>query len=127
MTCDPPSAGRRSPEDPGAATDPATLVRNWREAASLLEAACAVVATYESPETVAIQDAANLRATEAFAALAAVTSLDPVVLRAHADALEWLMVNFGALSDGRGEPVLGHAIADELRALAAERDAAGRP
>ena len=108
----------RDPAVCDAGGDPATVVRAWREAASLLEAAVEAVAAFECPETVAIQDAANIRAGEAFAALAAVEALDPEVLRGHADALEWLIRTFGALSDNPSDATPCRSIAAELRAAA---------
>lgn len=109
---------RRSAAWQKAGRDPAALARRWREAAARLEAACRRVGEAETEATVAQQDAADAEASEALGALAGISGSDPRLLAAHADALEWLMDEFGVLSEDRHYAALGRAIVAELRLLA---------
>lgn len=97
---------------------PAMLARRWRDAAARLRAACRAVDVSETEETVAEQDAADREASDALGALAAIAGASPELLRAHADALEWLMEVYGVMSEDQHYASLGRTIIAELRLIA---------
>lgn len=98
--------------------DPVGVVQRWRDAVTRLEAICEIAAKLETPDTATALDLADAEATEAFGALAAAGGLHRELLRAQADALEWQMQAYGALSDGPQQEELGRSIIAKLRALA---------
>lgn len=101
--------------------DPAPIVRRWRDAVARLEVASNLAAEIELPEITAALDAADAEATAAFAALVSAGGLHWRLLQAYADALEWVMAEYGALSDNPHQAALGHSIVAKPRALADDR------
>lgn len=113
----------------GTKADPSPVdaaVRRWREAAAMLDAVCRVVNETETVATLSLQDAADDAASEALGGLAAISGTDPRLLEAHADALEWLIEQFGALSEGKHYAALGRAIVADLRLLSGNGSGQGR-
>lgn len=102
----------------GYSDHPLAIVQRWRDAVGRLDAICDLASRLETPKIAAALDAADVEATAAFGLLAAAGGLHRELLLAQADALEWQMQSYGALSDGPHQEALGRSIVAKLRALA---------
>lgn len=102
-----------------------SIVQRWRDAVERLKIVSDLAAERETQETMAALDLADAEATLALEDLADAGGLHRELLRAQADALEWQMQAYGALSDNPHQEALGRSIVAKLRAISGCRTDSG--